>query len=161
MDSNKANLIARNKPPLTRASAQRIMQGLKFSEQVFCSKDGDLYRIATIVHRDFDNEVAVNVLSDQHREDVNTDRLWVGMYVVKPEEDKFSTIHKDAKNNFLQFRDKELKILILLCKSEKDRRAVGSAGFVVIGENLCWRYPDRQVVNILNMAPLNRVRIIE
>ena len=64
LENNTAKLIAKNKPPMTKATAKRIMQGLKFSEQVFCSKDGDLYRIATIVHRDFDNEVAVNLLSD-------------------------------------------------------------------------------------------------
>ena len=83
------------------------------------------------------------------------------MYVVKPEEDKLSTLNKNATNDYLQFRDKELKILILLCKSEKDRRAVVNSGFVVIDNNLCWRYPDRQVVNILDMSPLNKVRIVD
>ena len=108
------------------------------------------------MHRDFSDDAAINLLSDEQREDLDSDKLWLGLYVAKPETD-----HSVTKHEFLSNRDKELKILVLLCKSEDDRRAVITSGFVVCGDNLCWKYPDRKVINILNLALFNQERKVE
>ena len=50
-----------------------------------------------------------------------------------------------------------MKILIILCKSEKDRKAVKDAGFVICGDFLCWQYPARSSVNVLDLNPINRL----
>ena len=38
-------------------------------------------------HKDFHNTVAVNVLSSENRQDLKSDKLWAGLYVVQPTED--------------------------------------------------------------------------
>ena len=42
--------------------AESISEKMEFSEQVFTSDEGDLYRVATVISKDFRDEAAVNVL---------------------------------------------------------------------------------------------------
>lgn len=110
------------------------------------------------MHRDFDNNIAVNLLSDDKRQDLSKDSLWVGLFVVPPELDRFGSLGEGEREH-LQSRHKELKVLVLLCKNEEDRRAINNSGFVVVGNSLCWQYPGRSVINILRLEGINQVRI--
>ena len=46
---------------VTKADAERIASKIELSNNIFCSEGGDLYRVATLVERNFTDEVAVNV----------------------------------------------------------------------------------------------------
>ena len=58
-------LMTGNKFDFTDKNVGKCTKTLKFSEQVLCSKDGDLYRIAVIHHSMFTDAVAVNVTDQE------------------------------------------------------------------------------------------------
>ena len=49
--------------------------------------------------------------------------------------------------------------MLLLCKNDKDQHAINNSGFVLCGDYLCWQYPERASVNVLNMSRLNSIRL--
>ena len=62
----------------------KVTQKIEYSDEIFCSKDGDLYRLATIVQSKFDDQVAVNPMPEENYQDLNQDELLIGMYIVRP-----------------------------------------------------------------------------
>ena len=44
----------------------KVTQKIEYSDEIFCSKDGDLYRLATIVQSKFDDQVAVNPMPEEN-----------------------------------------------------------------------------------------------
>ena len=93
------------------------------------------------MHKDFDDNVAVNIKekkdnNGEKKDDNGVDNLLVGLFVVKPKDNKFGYLRDGEKH--MKFRNKEMKILILLCKTETDRTAVVKSGFTVCGKYLCW-----------------------
>lgn len=34
-----------------------------------------------------------------------------------------------------------------------------NAGFTISGKYLCWQYPDRKVINVLDLQPFNNIRL--
>ena len=77
----------------------------------------------------------------------------IGMYVVRPSD-------IESENSCLKKRQKELKILILLCKTQQDRDAVKDAGFVICGDFMCWQYPKSQFVNVLDLSETNHLKML-
>jgi len=41
----------------------------------------------------------------------------------------------------LKYEEKELKIMLFLCKKDQDRFLLNRAGFEICGKYLCWSYP--------------------
>ena len=74
------------------------------------------------------------------------------MYVVRPSD-------IESENSWLKKRQKELKILILLCKTQADRKAVNNAGFVICGDYMCWQYPKSVSVNLLALKEMNSLKM--
>ena len=161
MPDNPENLIRlpANQKNVKKNWIKNCLNSLNFQDQILCSKDGDIYRIATIVNQHFANEKAVNLQPiNKNIDDKETgDEIWIGLYVVKPQENQQEDPN-EAKN-FLRKRDKELKILLLLCKTEKDQHAINNSGFVLCGDYLCWQYPEQASVHVLNMSRLNSIRL--
>ena len=66
---------------------------IQYSDEIFCSEKGDLYRFATIVLSEFDNLYAVNPISANNTEHIQQqDDLLVGMYLVSPSEVEFDEL---------------------------------------------------------------------
>ena len=76
----------------------------------------------------------------------------MGLFVVKARDPA-----QDYANSKLWKVDKDLKIVVFLCKTEKDRWYFDRSGFCVCGDYLCWSYPDEKIVHLLNMAKMNKV----
>lgn len=126
---------------------------------MLCTKKGDLYRIASIVDPRFDDDIAVNPLNDDDGNlKVVDDKLSMGVYIVNSKSQRGVGNQADTK---LETDDKELKIILFLCKSEGDRNQLSSAGFVIIGRFLCWSYPSEKVVHTLDMTGLNATGVEE
>lgn len=124
---------------------------------MLCTKQGDLYRIASIVDQGFDDDIAVNPLSDDDGNlKVEADILNMGIFVVKSKAQRAVDGGADSK---LVTDDKELKIVLFLCKNERDRSQLNAAGFVICGKYLCWSYPEEKVVHTLNMEGMNKTGV--
>ena len=124
---------------------------------MLCTKQGDLYRIASIVDQGFDDDIAVNPLSDDDGNlKVEADILNMGIFVVKSKAQRAVDGGSDTK---LVVDDKELKIVLFLCKNERDRSQLNAAGFVICGKYLCWSYPEEKVVHTLNMEGMNKTGV--
>ena len=51
-----------------------------------------------------------------------------------------------------------MKVVLFLCKTERDRFQLDKAGFCVVGSYLCWSYPEEKEVHILNMEDMNSIK---
>ena len=116
------------------------------------TKDNDLYRIASIVNPKFDDKVAINLLDDTEKEADWKDDLKMGLFIVKCQNEA------GAASERLAHDDKDLKIILFLCKSEKERFHLHKAGFAICGKYLCWSYPEEKLVHILDMGPVNGLK---
>ena len=85
------------------------MATLEYAEQVLVTKDNDLYRIASIVNKNFDNDVAINLLDDSEKEADWVDDLNMGLFIVKCQNEV------GAASARLAHDDKDLKIVLFLC----------------------------------------------
>ena len=47
-------------------------------------------------------------------------------------------------------------MIVLLVQTERERDYVMNTVFAVCGDNLCYQYPNRAVVNIINIEGLNK-----
>ena len=54
--------------------------------------------------------------------------------------------------------EKELKIVLFLCKKDQDRFLLNRAGFQVCGKYLCWSFPSEKSVHILDMTGMTKVK---
>ena len=73
------------------------------------------------------------------------------MFVVKP------YLEKKNPQKKIAIVEKEMKVVLFLCRSENDRHSLHNAGFCVVGTHLCWSYPDEKIVHVLDMDPLNKI----
>ena len=109
------------------------------------------------MNKRIDDNYAINLVEDKSKDNADTaDRLRMGLFVVKAR----NTVENYA-NSKLWKVDKDLKIVVFLCKSERDRFLFNRSGFCVCGDYLCWSYPDEKIVHILNMAKMNEIKVIE
>ena len=101
----------------------------------------------------------MNPLADEDgNSKVEADTLNMGIFVVKSKSQRgvgFEEGSKRVKD------DKELKIILFLCKTERDRSQLNTAGFVICGKYLCWSYAAEKVVHTLNMDGMNSTGIEE
>lgn len=126
---------------------------------MLCTKEGDLYRIASIVDQGFDDENAVNPMADDDGNlMVESDKLNMGIFIVKSKAQRAFEISDCSK---LVKDNKELKIVLFLCKTERDRSQLNAAGFAICGKYLCWSYPEEKVVHTLNMEGMNKTGVEE
>ena len=132
--------------------AKRTVDTLQYADQVLVTKDNDLYRIASIVNPKFDDKVAINLIDDSEKEADWVDDLNMGLFIVKSQNDV------GAVSARLAHDDKDLKIVLFLCKSERDRFHLHKAGFAICGKFLCWSYPEEKLVHILDMDPMNELK---
>ena len=89
---------------------------------------------------------------------VEADKLNMGIFVVKSKAQRAFEISDCSK---LVKDNKELKIVLFLCKSERDRAQLNASGFVICGKYLCWSYPEEKVVHTLNMEGMNKTGVEE
>ena len=82
----------------------------------------------------------------------------MGIFVVKCKPQRTVDQRSDTK---LVKDDKELKIILFLCKTERDRSQLNAAGFEICGKYLCWSYPEEKVVHTLNMGGMNKTGVEE
>ena len=60
------------------------METLKFADNMICSRDGELFRVATAEYKHFTDDVVLNVTYKDKEEVVqmDTDTLYAGIYTV-------------------------------------------------------------------------------
>ena len=121
---------------MTMEQAKATVDTLQYQDNILCTKDGHMYRIASIVDNSFDDKAAINVenrnylLSDD-------DTLNMGFFFVQPRTSG-EAIKQDSK---LMQMDQNFKILLFLCKTPRERGYLHAAGFCIVGTYLCWSYP--------------------
>ena len=110
------------------------METLTFTEDLIRSREGKLYRIATIYDRKFKEDVTIDPLfkGDDLEEQMKEDSLMAGLYSV-PNIEK-----RKSKNSALREEVDDLNIVILLVRREKDVIHIQKAGFVICGNYLCY-----------------------
>ena len=138
--------------PFEEEAAKKTVDTLKYADQVLVTKDNDLYRIASIVNPKFDDKVAINLIDDSEKEADWVDDLNMGLFIVKCQNEVGAVSARLAQD------DKDLKIVLFLCKSERDRFHLHKAGFAICGKFLCWSYPEEKLVHILDMDPMNELK---
>lgn len=75
----------------------------------------------------------------------------MGIFVVNPKKKRESlNLSKMSVDN------KDLKIILFMCKSKRDREYLNNAGFVIVGKYLCWSFPKESVVHVLDMEGMNK-----
>ena len=52
---NRKNMVTEGKARLTEQEVVNVCQDIQYSDEIYCSKDGDLYRLATVVLDKFDD----------------------------------------------------------------------------------------------------------
>ena len=77
----------------------------------------------------------------------------MGIFLVKSKAKREAVSNPNSK---IVKDEKELKIILFLCQTRRDRYQLDTAGFAICGKFLCWSYPEEKVVHILNMAAMNR-----
>lgn len=82
----------------------------------------------------------------------------MGIFIVKSKAQRAFEISDCSR---LVKDNKELKIVLFLCKSERDRSQLNAAGFAICGKYLCWSYPEEKVVHTLNMDGMNKTGVEE
>ena len=111
--------------------------------------------MASLVNRRFTRDVAIDLQTEeskQHGDENEPDVLHMGLFVVTP---------KKEEKNFqtkLEVFDKDLKIVLFLCRKERDRQHLHNSGFAIVGNFLCWSYPEERLVHVLDMHELNEVQ---
>ena len=96
---------------MNREKATATANTLRQSGQILVSKEGDLYRIATVKHPKFTDEVAINPYRDNNNDGVSdSDNLNMGIFVVKQKEKE-----ENVNLSKLDKREKSLKIILFLC----------------------------------------------
>ena len=48
-------MVAEGQTHMTENEVKRATQDIQYSDEIYCSKDGDLYRLATVVLNKFDD----------------------------------------------------------------------------------------------------------
>ena len=82
----------------------------------------------------------------------------MGIFIVKSKAQRAFEISDCSR---LVKDNKELKIVLFLCKTERDRSQLNAAGFAICGKYLCWSYPEEKVVHTLNMDGMNKTGVEE
>ena len=94
---------------------------------------------------------------------MESDRLWAGFFSVKPSDTGFGkslSLTKSVMQGAACLRglEKQLNIIILLVQSSNERDYVMNTVFTICGDNLCYQFPNRAVVNILNFKELKNMK---
>ena len=82
----------------------------------------------------------------------------MGLFVVKPKAQNLND-HQKKENGKISVIEKDLKIVLFLCTTEKDRHHLHQSGFSVVGDYLCWSYPEEKFVHVLNMTEIKAAEI--
>jgi len=124
---------------------------------MICSREGKLYRIATIYSNSFDSAATIDPFNkgDDVKQSMIPDKIWAGLYTVQ------SSLNKEDGNSVLRAEVDDLSIIILLCKRKRDSLSVNTAGFVICGDYLCYQYRDTPVVNVLQLTEFNKDQDID
>jgi hypothetical protein len=67
----------------TLEQARKTSSTLGYQDNLLCTNNGDLYRIASIVNNKFSDEVAVNLVSEDSYMGIDSDQLNMGLFIVK------------------------------------------------------------------------------
>ena len=73
----------------------------------------------------------------------------MGLFIVD-QVNEFMTTEKRVK-----MVDKDLKVILFLCKNPKDRFTLESASMTMCGDYFCWSYPKSEVIHLFNMSKIN------
>ena len=81
------------------------------------------------------------------------DFIDMGIFAVKPDEELLSPqIEPNLDRG-------TLKIVLFLCKSEKDRFLLESASITVCGNFFCWSFPEEKVIHLIDMSNIHKLAV--
>ena len=130
----EGNWLINDKHKYDEKAAEKCVASFSFTEDLIRSREGKLYRIATILDRNFKEDVTIDPLfkGDDLDEQMKEDSLMAGLYSVPNIEKRHS------KNSTLREEVDDLNIVILLARHTKDVEHIHKAGFVICGNYLCY-----------------------
>ena len=101
---------------MSEYQAKKIASTLQYSDDVLCTQDGNLYRIATLVDKRFNDEVSINPKETQE-DDEEPDELHMGLFTVEAN----SNIEPSSSHTKIRSNEQNLKVIVFCCKSESAR----------------------------------------
>lgn len=59
----------------------------------------------------------------------------------------------------IRHRNKDLKIILMLCKNASVQHSVLRTEFCIVGDSICWKYPKEKVIHTLKLQEMNELEL--